>query len=81
MWIVAPWGAIAVGLAYDSENYKILSSGVFGFAASFFFMLHGYNGTNSLITRVPPFLLIGLFGGGCGMAAGWLGAKISKAKD
>lgn len=78
VWIILPWGAIAASLAYDSKKYKILSSVAFGFAASFVFMLHGYAGKESLISRVPAFLLIGLFGGLCGSAAGWLGKKISK---
>lgn len=80
-WIILPWGAIAVSLAYDSKKYKILSSAVFGFTATFVFMLKGYDGAASLISRVPPFLLIGAFGGVCGLIAGWIGTKIGKAKD
>lgn len=78
-WIILPWGAISVSLAYDSKKYKILSSAAFGFTASFVFMLNGYAGKDSLMSRVPAFLLIGLCGGLCGCAAGWLGKKISKS--
>lgn len=80
VWIIIPWGAIAIGLAYDSKSYKILSSAVFGFAASFVFMLHGYQGSASLLSRVPPFLLIALFGGFAGAACGWIGRKLSQRK-
>lgn len=80
-WIVLPWGAIAIALAYDSKNHRVISSAAFGFTATFVFMLKGYDGAASLISRVPPFLLIGTFGGVCGLIAGWIGTKIGKAKD
>ena len=32
-WIVLPWGAIAIALAYDSKDHRVFSSGVFGFTA------------------------------------------------
>lgn len=80
-WIVLPWGAIAIALAYDSKNHRVISSAAFGFTATFVFMLRGYDGADSVISRVPPFLLIGLFGGICGLAAGWIGTKISKGKN
>lgn len=81
VWIVFPWGAIAIALAYDSKNHKLISSGAFGFTAAFVFMLRGYDGTASLISRVPAFLLIGLFGGICGLFAGWIGTKIKKTRN
>lgn len=81
VWIILPWGAIAVGLGYDSKSYKLLSSAVFGFIASFIFMMQGYSGTESRMSRVLPFVLIALFGGLAGLLCGWVGKGLSQRKQ
>jgi hypothetical protein len=41
-------------------------------------MIAGYSGSASLISRLPFFALIGLFGGACGVGLGWVGFGIKR---
>jgi hypothetical protein len=81
VWIIIPWGAIALSIAYKVISFKIISAASFGFAASFVFMMQGYSGEASLISRVPPFLLIAVVGGVCGSLCGLVGKKIAAQRS
>ena len=71
-WNVALWAGavVALGVVEGSPRAKAARLGTFGFAVGFAFMCFGYAGEASLVTRVPPFALIGLFCGLCAIAFG-----------
>jgi hypothetical protein len=77
VWILIPWGTNSFAIAYKVSSYKIISAAGFGFAASFAFMMAGYSGEASLVSRIPPFLVIALFGGICGSLCGLVGKKFA----
>jgi hypothetical protein len=69
-----PWGLVAVALGTWGNKREALKSGaVYGFSLSFAFLLAGYNGTASLVSRFPFFLILALFGAACGLALSAVG--------
>jgi NhaP-type Na+/H+ or K+/H+ antiporter len=46
---------------------------VYGFSLSFAFLVADYNGTPSLVSRFPFFVILSLFGAVCGLALSALG--------
>jgi NhaP-type Na+/H+ or K+/H+ antiporter len=46
---------------------------VYGFSLSFAFLVADYNGTPSLVSRFPFFVILSLFGAACGLALSALG--------
>ena len=68
------WGLVAVGFGLWGNKREALKSGmVFGFSLSFAFLVAGYNGTPSLVSRFPFFMILSLFGGVCSLALSALG--------
>jgi hypothetical protein len=66
---VVPWGLAALGLGFWCAKRQALYAGaVYGFCLSFSFMVAGYTGAQSLVSRFPFFVLLGLFGAVCGIA-------------
>jgi len=66
---LVPWGLVGLGLGFwCNEGESLYTGAVYGFCLSFSFMVAGYNGTASLVSRFPFFALLGLFGAVCGMA-------------
>ena len=64
-----PWGLVAVALGFWGNKREALKSGaVYGFSLSFAFLVAGYNGVPSLVSRFPFFLILSLFGAACGVA-------------
>ena len=78
--ILIPWAiaGLAIG-AWGAKNESIINGVAFGFVCSFVFMMAGYSGTTSLVSRLPFFLVLGAFGGICGALLGLAGFTI-KAK-
>jgi hypothetical protein len=69
-----PWGLVAVALGLWGNRREALKSGaVYGFSLSFAFLVAGYNGTPSLVSRFPFFVILSLFGAVCGLALSALG--------
>jgi hypothetical protein len=69
-----PWGLVAVALGTWGNKREALKSGVvYGFSLSFAFLVAGYNGTPSLVSRFPFFVILSLFGAICGLALSALG--------
>ncbi len=77
-WLnLIPWTIAGFAIGYwGTRNESIVNGVVFGFILSFVFMLAGYNGRVSLISRVPFFAVLGVFGGVCGMVLGLLGFHV-----
>jgi hypothetical protein len=66
---VVPWGLVALAIGFwCSKRQSLYAGALYGFCLCFFFMIAGYNGTASLVSRLPFFILIGLFGAVCGIA-------------
>jgi hypothetical protein len=74
VYILIPWAimGLALGALSGTRGAALLLGGVFGFAASYVFVIHGYAGAQPLVTRLAPFLIFGLIGavpdpGHCGL--------------
>jgi hypothetical protein len=69
-----PWAiaGLAIG-AWSNKRESMINGAIYGFALSFAFMVAGYAGTASLLSRLPFFALLGLFGALCGFILGILG--------
>ncbi len=71
---VIPWGLVAGALGMWGNKREALKSGaVYGFALSFAFLVAGYTGTASLVSRFPFFAILALFGAVCGLALSAIG--------
>jgi hypothetical protein len=63
-----PWGIINILIGWFSQTNKwaIINGVAYGFSLCFMFMLAGYSGADPVVTKIPFFILIGLFGALCG---------------
>jgi hypothetical protein len=79
-WLsLIPWGMAGLLIGFWSQKREWVVNGLcFGFAVSFVFMLAGYSGSASLISRLPFFAVLGLFGGLCGLVLGGVGFEIKR---
>ena len=68
VWILVPWAAVGllVGAVSRKRREALIAGLVFGFVVSFVFLVRGYSGTDPVLTKVPFFGLLGLFGALCG---------------
>jgi hypothetical protein len=74
---LVPWAIVGLALGYWSDKRASMVNGaVYGFALAFVFMMAGYNGSASLLSRLPFFAALGLFGAICGFVLGILGFLI-----
>ncbi|HTP13252.1 MAG TPA: hypothetical protein VMM37_06460 [Bacteroidota bacterium] len=63
-WLtLIPWtlGGLLIGYA-SSKNEAFINGVIFGFALAVSFLISGYAGQPSLISRIPIFLVLGAFG-------------------
>ena len=69
-----PWAiaGLAIG-AWCNKRESMIYGAVYGFALTFVFMIAGYTGIASLLSRLPFFALLGLFGASCGFVLCILG--------
>ncbi len=66
---LVPWGLVVLMIGFWCGKRQSLYAGaLYGFFLCFSFMIAGYTGTAPLVTRLPFFVLIGLFGAVCGIA-------------
>lgn len=75
-WNLIPWGVTGIGLGIFARSKKEagISGALYGFVLSFIFMVRGYEGAAPIITRFPPFAVLGLFGAVCGSMLGLMGS-------
>jgi hypothetical protein len=74
-WLsLIPWGIIGLAVgAISRKAERWLNGGLFGFFLTLAFMIAGYSGTDPVITKLPFFILLGAFGGICGIALALVG--------
>jgi ABC-type polysaccharide/polyol phosphate export permease len=66
-------------LGYWGTKDESLVNGVtFGFVLSFVFMIAGYSGQPSLLSRIPIFLVLSAFGGICGIVVAMIGHYVRR---
>jgi len=71
---LVPWGLVGLAIGVWCARRQALSAGaVYGFCLCFAFMVAGYTGTASLLSRIPFFLVIAAFGAVCGAALAAVG--------
>ncbi len=74
-----PWAIVGLLIGYWSHKGEWLINGsCYGFALCFVFMITGYSGSAPLISHLPFFAIIGVFGGFCGLILGLLGFEAKK---
>jgi hypothetical protein len=73
--ILGAWAIAGLLIGAMSNGFKpaALNGAAFGFVLSYVFMIHGYNGTDPIATRLLPFVLLGLFGAICGLGLAVIG--------
>jgi hypothetical protein len=72
-----PWGIVGLAIGYWSQKREAMVNGsCYGFALAFVFMIAGYTGSASLVSRLPFFAILGIFGGFCGLILGLAGSVI-----
>jgi len=67
-----PWGLVGLAIgAWCAQRQGLYAGALYGFCLCFAFMVAGYNGTPSVLGRLPFFVVIGAFGavGGVALAA------------
>jgi hypothetical protein len=69
-----PWAVAALLIGWLSRDAKLalVNGAIYGFVLSFVFMLAGYEG-DAVVDKMPFFVLLGIFGGVCGLIWAWLG--------
>jgi len=79
-WLsLIPWAIVGLALGFWSGGRTAWVNGAaYGFILSFLFMLAGYAGSAPLVSRLPFFALLGIFGAICGAALGLIGAYARK---
>ena len=62
-----PWGLVAllVGAFAPSRRAALAGGSAYGFALAFTFMVTGYDGTATLMSRLPFFAILGILGAAC----------------
>ena len=69
-----PWGIVGLALgAWNSRGASMWNGALYGFSLAFVFMIAGYTGAESLLSRIPFFALLGAFGAVCGLVLGMMG--------
>jgi len=60
-WLsLIPWGIVGLAIGYWSQKRDAMITGsCYGFALAFLFMIAGYAGSASLVSRLPFFAILG----------------------
>src|SRR4051812_31656809 len=63
------WGLVALALGlWCNKRESLIAGALYGFCLSLAFLISGYTGTASLVSRLPFFILLAAFGAICGIA-------------
>jgi NhaP-type Na+/H+ or K+/H+ antiporter len=83
-WLsLVPWALAGLAIGFWGPRRQAMVNGaVYGFVLSFVFLMAGYSGSASLLSRVPFFAILGLFGAVCGLVLGvvgfWVRRRVQK---
>jgi len=80
-WLsLIPWGiaGLLIGFFSGVKKAGLINGVAYGFALCFFFMVFGYSGTFSLVSRFPFFAVIGLIGAVFGLVLALIGITVKK---
>ena len=80
-WLsLIPWGVAGVGIGASAADVSTasLTGAVYGFALTMAFMIAGYTGSASLLSRLPFFGLLAVVGALCGLTSSIVGALIMR---
>ena len=75
-WMLLPWGIGGAVLGFPSRRPALIGA-IYGFFLSFSFMMAGYTGTASRISRVPGFALLAAAGAVAGLFIAVVGAAVA----
>ena len=80
VFVLILWAILGLAIGYISYRKKIavISGTLYGFFLSFVFMVHGYSGTDPLVTKLLPFIALGIFGAFCGAILALIGSLIPR---
>lgn len=75
---LVPWGIVGLTVGYFSESIRtsVLYGFLYGFFLAFVFMVSGYSGSMSVMTKVPAFMILGVIGAICGICIALVGRII-----
>jgi hypothetical protein len=66
---LVPWGLVALALGlWCTKRESLIAGAVYGFCLSLAFLIAGYTGTASVLSRLPFFIVLAAFGAICGLA-------------
>jgi len=70
-----PWALVGVALGAWADSFLrgATMGAMYGFWLTFSFMAAGYTGLDSVLTKIIPFAILGLFGAICGCVLGIAG--------
>lgn len=80
-WLnLVPWSVAGAALGARPRRVReaTLVGAAYGFGLGFAFMIAGYAGAASLVSRLAPFLIIGAIGALCGAGLAALSASIMR---
>jgi hypothetical protein len=64
-----PWGLMALALGlWCNKRESLVAGALYGFCLSLSFLIAGYTGSTSLVSRLPFFIVLAAFGAICGIA-------------
>ena len=80
-WLsLIPWTLVGLLLGLWAGRRRWASVGAaYGFALLYAFMVAGYSGSASLISRLPFFALIALAGAVYGVVVSWVGSRLRRS--
>ncbi len=76
-----PWGLVAVlvGVLAPTRGAAVAGAAAYGFTLAFTFMVAGYDGTATLVSRLPFFVILGLVGAACAALLALMGSFVATA--
>jgi hypothetical protein len=79
-WLsLIPWSIAGLAIGYWSDDAKwAIAGSLYGFALLFVFMIAGYAGAASTLSRLPFFAIIGLAGALYGVILGLVAVRLRR---
>lgn len=67
VFVLIPWAffGLCIGVISSSRPVAVLCGAIYGFFASYSFLISGYDGASSVFTKLIPFAIMAVFGAIC----------------